>query len=140
LIGHAAPDFSLSPISGGAPISLAGLRGSPVVLNFWASWCGPCVDEHAVLLEASRAFMPQVRFLGVVYDDSKEEAGRFLSEAGEGYPALLDPDGRVAVAYGIYGVPETFFIDAAGRIVAKKTGPLRKEDLDRHLELLREGS
>ena len=125
LVGRAAPAFSLAPLGGGAPVSLESLRGRPVVINFWATWCVPCFEEHAALTAAARAF-GEVQFLGVIYEDDEARTQAFLAQRGSSYPALLDPEGRTAIAYGVFGVPETFFIDGAGRIVEKYVGPLNR--------------
>jgi cytochrome c biogenesis protein CcmG/thiol:disulfide interchange protein DsbE len=135
LVGRPAPAFSLAPVGGGPAVSLEGLRGRPVVVNFWASWCVPCYQEHPVLLRAARAHGSRVQFLGVVYDDEEARIRDFLSQVGTAYPSLLDVNGRTAIAYGVYGVPETYFIDAQGQIVHKYTGPLddatMRDGLDR---------
>jgi cytochrome c biogenesis protein CcmG/thiol:disulfide interchange protein DsbE len=123
LIGRPAPSFSLAPVGGGAPVSLESLRGRPVVVNFWATWCVPCFEEHAALTAAARTF-GEVQFLGVVYEDDEARTKTFLEQRGSSYPALFDPEGRTSIAYGVFGVPETFFIDGAGRIVEKYVGPL----------------
>ena len=123
MVGRAAPPFSLVPAGGGAPVSLEGLRGRPVVVNFWATWCGPCFEEHDVLQQAARAH-GDVQFLGVVYDDEEPRVRAFLSQYGTAYPSLMDVNGRTAIAYGVYGVPETYFIDAQGKIVEKYAYPL----------------
>jgi cytochrome c biogenesis protein CcmG/thiol:disulfide interchange protein DsbE len=123
LIGRPAPAFSLAPVGGGIPISLDSFRGRPVVVNFWATWCVPCFEEHAALTSAGRA-MRDVQFLGVVYEDEESRAQAFLQQRTSSYPSLMDPEGKTAIAYGVFGVPETFFIDAAGRIVDKYVGPL----------------
>ena len=130
MIGRAAPLFTLRPAGGGDPVSLAALRGTPVVLNFWASWCVPCAEEHGNLIAAARSLAGRVQFLGVIYEDSEEAAlGALRSGGGAPYPSLLDPGDRTAVAYGIYGVPETYFIDAGGKILDKFVGPLTPEAL-----------
>jgi cytochrome c biogenesis protein CcmG, thiol:disulfide interchange protein DsbE len=137
LIGREAPPFTLRPVGGGEPISLAALRGKPVVLNFWASWCVPCAQEHGALTAAARSLAGRVQFLGLIYEDSEEAALETLrSSGGAVYPSLLDPGDRTAVAYGIYGVPETFFIDPGGRIVDKFVGPLTPQALDERLRRL----
>jgi cytochrome c biogenesis protein CcmG/thiol:disulfide interchange protein DsbE len=123
LVGRSAPGFSLVPLGGGQPVQLETLRGHPVVLNFWATWCVPCFQEHAALAEAARSFR-DVRFLGVVYEDDEARAMSFVQEQPSGYPCFADPGGRTAIAYGVFGVPETFFIDGSGRIVEKFVGPL----------------
>ncbi|MCB9794076.1 MAG: redoxin domain-containing protein [Alphaproteobacteria bacterium] len=123
LEGSPAPAFALQSFEG-EEVSLAALRGKPVMLNFWASWCVPCAQEHQILVEASKAYGRDVIFLGVLYSDTQENGEGFLAKRGHGFPTLLDPDGRTAVDYGVTGVPETFFIDRQGRIARKVTGPL----------------
>jgi cytochrome c biogenesis protein CcmG/thiol:disulfide interchange protein DsbE len=123
LVGRPAPPFSLVPAGGGDPVSLESLRGRAVVVNFWATWCVPCFQEHGALTGAARAFR-DVRFLGVVYEDEEARIRAFLRERGTAYPTLMDPGGKAAMAYGVFGVPETFFIDAEGRIIEKYAGPL----------------
>ncbi|HUG54975.1 MAG TPA: redoxin domain-containing protein [Vicinamibacteria bacterium] len=140
LIGRAAPPFVLLPAGGGTPVSLASLRGRPAVLNFWASWCLPCVDEHGVLLQAARALAPEVQFLGIVYEDEEVEVLKFLRQHGQAFPSLLDPEGRTAIAYGVAGVPETYFVDARGSIVAKYVGPLDPERLASLIGKFRSGT
>ncbi len=130
LIGQPAPPFRLAPIGGGAPVSLDELRGRPVVLNFWATWCVPCMDEHPVLQEGAKRYSGRVRFLGALYADQEAGAVTFLREHGSAYPTLVDEGGRAAIAYGVYGVPETFFISADGTITDKYVGPLSPHTLD----------
>ena len=139
LVGRPAPGFALTPVGGGAPVSLATLAGRPVVLNFWATWCVPCFEEHGVLTEGARALGSDVQFLGVVYEDEPERIQAFLAEHGGGYPTLVDPDSKTAIAYGVFGVPETFFIDARGSIVAKFVGPLTSATLADKVRKAREG-
>ena len=139
MIGRPAPVFTLKPAGGGAPVSLAALRGRPVVINFWATWCVPCYEEHAVLVAGAREAGDGVQFLGVIYEDEEDRVGDFLARQGSAYPSLLDDDGKTAMAYGIYGVPETFFVDAQGRIAAKYTGPLHRTALAENLDRAREG-
>jgi len=123
LIGRPAPAFALVPVGGGIPVALEALRGKAVVINFWATWCVPCFQEHAALTEAARS-LGDVQFIGIVYEDDEARTGEFLRARPSAYQSLIDPQGRTAIAYGVFGVPETFFIDRNGRIVEKFVGPL----------------
>jgi cytochrome c biogenesis protein CcmG/thiol:disulfide interchange protein DsbE len=131
LVGRPAPAFALPVVGGGDPVRLDALRGKPVVVNFWATWCVPCYQEHPALTGAARAMGDDVQFLGVVYEDEEAKVRAFLAERGSTYPTLLDEGGRTAIAYGVYGVPETYFIDPAGRIVEKYVGPLDRSTISR---------
>jgi len=125
LIGRAAPDLTLPDLEGAGAVSLSELRGQIVVVNFWASWCVPCRSEHPVLVAANDAYRDAgVTFVGINFQDQQSSATAFLDELGrgEGYRYVSDPDSRAAVEFGVYGVPETFFIDRTGTIVAKITG------------------
>ena len=133
LVGRTAPEFRLVSLDG-ATIDLAGLRGRSVVLNFWASWCIPCRDEAPLLRAAQDRYAAlDVAFLGVVYQDSAPSAQAFVDRYGIAYPSLLDPDGRTALDYGVYGIPETYFIAADGIIRAKQIGPLDAATLERQI-------
>ena len=134
LVGKQAPTFRLERVASGSPVDLAELRGRPVVINFWATWCVPCYQEHAVLVSEARRRGEQVEFLGIVYQDEKDRVARFLDERGGGYANLMDDSGKTAIAYGVYGVPETFFLDPSGKVVSKFTGPLNRRSLDDLLE------
>lgn len=136
LVGREAPPFALRPLDGGAPMGLGDLRGKPAVVNFWATWCQPCQAEHGVLREAARRYGDGVRFVGIVYEDEPERIQDFLARHGSGYPTLVDQAGKTAIAYGVYGVPETFFLDPGGKIVAKHAGPLTPADIAAYLRPL----
>jgi cytochrome c biogenesis protein CcmG, thiol:disulfide interchange protein DsbE len=124
LIGKPMPSFSLQTLSG-ENISSADLTGRPVMVNFWASWCGPCVQEHAVLADAQRRYGDRLAIVGVVYQDSTDAARGFLDKHGDpGYPDLLDEESRLALDFGVTGPPETYFVDASGVVRAKQWGPL----------------
>jgi cytochrome c biogenesis protein CcmG/thiol:disulfide interchange protein DsbE len=135
LVGRPAPPFAMVPVGGGPAVSLEALRGRPVVLNFWATWCVPCFQEHPVLTRTAAA-RRDVAFYGVVYQDEEQRIVEFLQRQGSAYPTLVDPGSRTAIAYGIAGVPETYFIDARGTIVDKWSGPLSQDMLDERLRRL----
>ena len=123
LIGRAAPDVTLPYLESDGELSLRDLRGEVVVVNFWASWCVPCREEHPALLAASQRYEDDgVRFLGIVYQDQRESAIAFLDELGRGYRHLQDPNSAAAIEFGVFGLPETYVIDREGRIAAKITG------------------
>ena len=137
LIGEPLPAFSLATLDG-STISTDDLAGRPSIVNFWASWCIPaCVDEHPILLDTQAAFGDEVVLVGVLYDDEPTDAREFLVRYGDGgWPNGNDDTGAVALAYGVLGPPETFFVDADGIVRAKHYGPLSEEDMARNLELI----
>ena len=119
-IGGPAPGFSLRRIGAPGTLALASLRGKPVVLNFWASWCVPCKGEAKMLEQAWRQYRKQgVVFLGIDYHDVTSDARTFLSHHGVTYPTLQDGSGMVADRYGVSAVPETYFVDRRGRLVGE---------------------
>jgi cytochrome c biogenesis protein CcmG/thiol:disulfide interchange protein DsbE len=132
LIGKPAPTFALREVGTGRTVDLAQLKGKPVILNFWATWCGPCWEEHPILV-ANAKMLPNVQFLGVVFQDSEEKILGFLQQRGSSYPTVVDDAGKTAIAYGVGGVPETYFLDANGVIVAKYAGPMSSEILQENL-------
>jgi len=124
LVGKPAPEFTLETMDGGR-VSLAEYRGRPVLVNFWASWCFACIEEHRVLMEAQERYGGEVAILGVLYQDRVEDARRFLIRYGDGgWPNLVDPSGAVALDYGVSGVPESFLVDAEGVIRFKQWGAI----------------
>ncbi|HSG81038.1 MAG TPA: TlpA disulfide reductase family protein [Gemmatimonadota bacterium] len=124
LPGHAAFEFA-APTLDGDTISLAELSGKVVVLNFWASWCIACIDEHRIFIDAERFYADQdFQMLGVVYQDGPENARRWMRQRGGNWPSLIDRNSRIAIDYGVYGVPETYFISRDGRIAYKQIGPV----------------
>jgi cytochrome c biogenesis protein CcmG/thiol:disulfide interchange protein DsbE len=134
LVGRSAPEFRLISLDRES-IDLANLRGRPVVLNFWASWCIPCRDEAPLLRAAQERYGTRsVAFIGIVYQDSASSAQAFVDRYGIAYPSLLDPDGRTALDYGVYGIPETYFIATDGTIRAKQIGQLDAASLERQIE------
>jgi cytochrome c biogenesis protein CcmG/thiol:disulfide interchange protein DsbE len=139
LVGRQAPRFALAPVGGGEAVSLDALRGKAVVVNFWATWCTPCFQEHPVLVAGAQRFADVV-FLGVIYQDEENKVERFVRERGESYPSLMDADGKTAIAYGVYGVPETFFISPDGTIASKYVGPLTAGLLETFVQEARAGN
>ncbi|MGH7263163.1 MAG: TlpA family protein disulfide reductase [Candidatus Rokuibacteriota bacterium] len=142
LVGRAAAPFSIHLFDGGS-LSLADLRGKVVVLNFWASWCYPaCYEEAPVLERGWRAWKDRgVVVVGVDIQDQEEPARKFLKQFSLSFPNGPDPSGKISVDYGVYGVPETFFIDKAGRIRKKHVGAVTEEVFTREVErLLKEPS
>ena len=125
LVQKAAPDFRLKAFDGGE-VSLADLKGKPLVLNFWASWCYPACYEEAPLLEATwKRFKDQgLMMVGVDIQDKDANAREFLQRFGFTFPNAPDPASKVSIDYGVYGVPETFFIDRQGRVAYKHVGAL----------------
>lgn len=138
LLGEAAPAFVLVDLDG-REWSLEELKGKPVFINFWSTWCQPCKSEHPMLLEAAKTY-PDIQFLGLIYSDDSRSVGiqmkkrpyrdymAALDDAGIAYPNLQDPTGQTAIEYGVTGVPESYFIDAEGRVTHKEVGPLVQFD------------
>jgi cytochrome c biogenesis protein CcmG, thiol:disulfide interchange protein DsbE len=119
-IGGPAPAFSLRRLDTSGTLALASLRGKPVVLNFWASWCVPCKGEAKMLEDAWQRYRSQgVVFVGIDWHDVKSDARRFLDHHGVTYPTVLDGSGSITDRYGVVGVPETYFIDRRGRLVGE---------------------
>jgi cytochrome c biogenesis protein CcmG, thiol:disulfide interchange protein DsbE len=148
LPGRAAPDFRLPVLRAGdypaARIArdtavLSQYRGQVVVLNYWASWCLACRDEHAALSNVAREYAGQgVQFFGPVYNDTPTKAIRWIEGmGGQSYPSLLDHGSRTAIDYGLYGVPETFFIGRDGRVAYKHVGPVTEALLRAKIDSLR---
>ncbi len=132
-IGRIAPDFTVADLDG-TPIRLADLLGRPVIVNFWASWCGPCVEEFPLLrAAAARHAGDGLVVIGIVYRDRSEAARDFMVRNGATWAAAMDPGERVATDYGILGAPETYFIGRDGTIVARQIGQISAGSLDEKL-------
>lgn len=133
LIGQPAPQFSLGTLATpDTPLTRDALLGRPFLLNVWASWCAQCREEHPLLVELGRA--GQVLLIGLNYHDELEAGRRWLTERGDPYRlSLFDPQGKLGLDLGVYGVPETFLIDGQGVIRYKHVGPLNNEILTRQL-------
>ncbi|MBN8921123.1 MAG: DsbE family thiol:disulfide interchange protein [Rhizobiales bacterium] len=140
LIGRAAPALALPPLDGlaqdGKPVpglDPAAFRGSVSIVNVWASWCVPCHDEAPILMRMAQD--TGIRLVGISYKDQPENARRFLGRYGNPFAAVgVDPQGRASIEWGVYGVPETFVVDRAGRIAFKLVGPITPENLERTLK------
>lgn len=147
LPGKPAPPFALQVFSPGVEplarkvgdtIDVGALRGKVVVLNFWASWCVACRQEHKILSETALTYAgAPVQFLGVLYRDLPAPAIGWIQEmGGQTYPSINDPDAHMAIDYGLYGVPETFFIDPHGVIAYKHVGPVTEDVLRKWVDSL----
>jgi cytochrome c biogenesis protein CcmG/thiol:disulfide interchange protein DsbE len=140
LIGHPAPRTDLPPLAGlerqGKPVpglDGADFKGQVTVLNVWASWCVPCRDEAPLLM--TLAADRRVRVVGINYKDQPDNARRFLGRYGNPFAANgTDDNGRAAIEWGVYGVPETFVIGRDGRIAYKLIGPITPDNLDTALK------
>ncbi len=137
LIGRPAPIVDLPPVPGltRAGVAVPGFateslaQGKPTVVNFWASWCLPCVDEHPYLVELARR--TGVALYGINNKDQPANAARFLSLHGNPYRAIgADTNGRAAIEWGVYGMPETFIVDGKGTVVFKHVGPITAQSLE----------
>lgn len=129
-VGAIAPDLESRGLDGQA-VSLSGQRGSPVLLNVWATWCHPCRDEIPVLEALHREHAPHgLKVVGVSIDDAGRTADirRFASEFGVTYTIWHDPDQHVMPSFSVIGVPTTFLIDREGRLVWRKTGEVKAGD------------
>ena len=124
----AAPSFTLPRLDKEGSLSLAELRGRPVIVNFWASWCGPCKDEAPALEEVwQRHRGDGLVLVGIDYDDLRSDARRFARRYGMTYPIVYDRDKEAVRAYGLTGLPETFFIDRRGRVVGQIIGNVNSD-------------
>jgi cytochrome c biogenesis protein CcmG/thiol:disulfide interchange protein DsbE len=137
LVGRPAPPFALTTFAG-QPVSLDALRSRVVVLNFWASWCYPaCYDEAPALERNWRAYRERgVMVVGVDIQDTPDKARKFIADFNLSFPNAADPGGKVSIDYGVYGVPETFFIDRRGRIRTKHVGAVTDEIFRAQVESL----
>lgn len=156
LPGRPAPDFTLARLDGtptrgpwaeaggaGAPdsVHLRADSGDVVVVNFFASWCVACRAEHGPLGTAAERYAGEgLKVYGIAYQDRPEDALRWIrGMGGQSYPALLDPGSRTAIEYGLWGVPETFFLDRQGRVAYKHVGPVYPELLETRIGALLRG-
>jgi cytochrome c biogenesis protein CcmG/thiol:disulfide interchange protein DsbE len=134
--GDAAPAFAASLLSEEGRLALDDLRGDPVVINFWASWCVPCKEEAPFLSSAAKEYEGRIRFVGVNIKDARDDALEFAKAHDLDYVHVRDENLSIFDDYGLTGQPETFFIDADGVIVEHVPGPLFEDDLYRMLDVL----
>ena len=137
-----APDFNLRDGTGGSA-SLSGSRGSLILLNFWATWCGPCREEMPSMEQLSRSFGGQAfTIMAVNQRESAAQVMRYMKTHGLNFRAPLDTDGRVAASYRVYGIPATFLIDGNGQAIGMKSGSrdwAAREVVDVFRKLVSEG-
>ena len=140
LIGHAAPDFTLALLSNHPPttnLSTASYKGQPLVINFWNSTCGPCVDEAPLLQQEWPHLQTQgIAFIGIDFQDTTSGGLSFLQKYGITYPNVMDASGSTAINYGVTGTPETLFINRQGVVVSRVSGELSLQTLQQNLQLI----
>jgi len=134
LTGKPAPAFTIKRLDTNEVVSLSQFKGQPVVLNFWATWCGPCKQEHPTLQWAARAYQGKVVMLGIVVEDSEANVKSFINTYGADFSQLYDPKSTVAVDYGTAGVPETFFISREGIIKSRYPYPIDQMTFVQHVK------
>lgn len=134
-----APDFTVTDAEGNE-VMLSDFRGKGVVLNFWASWCGPCKSEMPHFQAAYEEYSEELHFLMVnmsdAFGDPRGDAEELLTDGGYSFPVYYDTKAECAYKYGVTGIPMTFFIDAEGNIVSAKTGMISEADLERRIQTI----
>jgi len=139
LLGKPAPTFELPTLDGGT-VDSSDWEGDVVVVNFWASWCVPCREEAPELEAFDRRWGDRgVRLVGVVYSDDESEAAAFRDRYRLTYPQALDPGGRTAIDFGVFGVPETYVIAGDGTVMAKLLGAVDAATLERVVASVNDG-
>jgi len=132
VINHKAPDFELKDLSG-TSVRLSSLKGKPVLINFWATWCGPCQSEMPLIQEIAQKH-PELVVLAVNDGESQNKVTDFVEQYGLGFPVLMDPNALVNIQYQVTGLPTSYFIDEQGVIRALQIGVLSSAQINSHLE------
>jgi len=135
LIGTEAPALAMPPLEGATfkgaampALTDAMIKGKLTLVNVWASWCVPCREENPIILELAKD--PRLTVVGINYKDQTDNALRFLGELGNPFSAIgVDPRGKSAIDWGVYGIPESYLVDASGTIVYKRVGPFDERSL-----------
>lgn len=136
-VGSPVPDFVLPSLDGNGDVRLADLRGRPVIVNFWASWCNPCREEFPLLKEALRDHRSEsLAVVGVTYQDIPADSRAFVDKMDATWPQGIDEGGVVAKAFGVRAIPQTFFVSPDGTIVARVFGITSQDKLDEPLNKL----
>jgi cytochrome c biogenesis protein CcmG/thiol:disulfide interchange protein DsbE len=136
VVGSKAPDFTAAYLDEPGELRLSSLRGKPVLLNFWASWCPPCKDEAPLLEDAYARYGDDVEFVGIDIRDARDDAIEFVETYDITYPQVRDEALRIYTQYGLTSQPESFFIDHEGIVVRHVLGPLEAADLYQYLDVL----
>lgn len=142
LLGEPAPSVTMPRLIGEGEVSLDDYRGDIVVMNFFASWCLECRHEHDALVATAESFAgDDVQFVGVAYQDEPADSLEFLDEEGisEATEYLIDQGSRAAIAFGVFGIPETYFIDPEGSVVGRIIGPTDAFTLGSAIDAIRRG-
>jgi len=140
-VGKPAPAFTLADLAGNGSISLDQYKGKVVVLNFWASWCVPCKEENPALTAVWERYRnSDVVLLGVLFQDSAAAGREYTGHLGNTWPSVVDESGQVALSYGVFAPPETFFIGPDGVIAGRHIGPIDRQTLIKGIETLRDAA
>lgn len=135
LIGKPAPAFSLTMLDGSKTLNQDDLKGRPLLVNFWASWCVACRVEHPLLMQLAHG--GGIEIVGIDYKDTREAAETWLSRHGNPYRTIIaDPQGSMGLDWGVYGVPETYVLGADGAILFKQIGPVTPEAWEQKIKPL----
>lgn len=139
-VGKAAPAFTLERLDGPGQLSLSDYQGRVVIINFWASWCVPCKQENPALNAVWERYRSSADFvmIGIVFQDSVDAAREYTRLMGNTWPSVLDPDGRTAFAYGVFGIPETYFITPDGQVAGRHIGAIDQATLVKGIEAIRQ--